>query len=107
QLKHRIPLFSVRFSGNLDIARDSAIGRQRARFRRFEDAWQRFQPLEERPVESRYLVCRFVTVHGQWKPRHEYMIRLQPQLHISNPAATSSIKESPTSSTTTASRNRP
>ena len=83
QLKHCVPFFRVRFPRNLDVARNSPIRRKRARFRRLHDTWQRFQPLQQRPVKSRHLVRRFITVHRQGKPRHQDVIRLQSQVHFS------------------------
>src|ERR1051325_2745940 len=65
QLEHRVPFVGVRLSWNLDVARDSSIGRERTRLRRFHDTRQGFQPLQQWSVKSRNLSRCFVSVHGQ------------------------------------------
>ena len=82
QLKHGVPFFPVRLAGNLDVARNATVWRQRARFCSFQDTGQCFQPLQQRPVESRHLIGRLIPVHWQRKPRHQNMIRLQPEVHL-------------------------
>ena len=92
QLKHGVPFFCVRFTRNFDVAGNPAIRGQRAGFGGFDHTRQSFQPLQQRAVKSHHLVRGLVALHGQRKPCHQNMIRLQAELHVAKGDKTSRQK---------------
>ena len=72
----------MRFAWDIDVAGNSTIRRQGARFCGIQHAGQDCKPPQQRSIEAGNLIGGFVAVLGKGEPRHEHVVRLQAEMHL-------------------------
>ena len=69
-------------AGNFDIGIDASVGRQSARFRGLDDSGHSLQALQQRPIKTRDLLRRLISIPRKRQTRHKNVVRLQTKVHF-------------------------
>ncbi len=78
----RRPLLGVRPAGDVDLATDPPVGRQRARLGRRHDTRQGRKPLQQRAVEAGQVPGGLVALRWQWQAGDQQVIGGEAQVHL-------------------------